>query len=139
MFVLLPGEGEGVVEVELLLPRVQPREVHHLRLQLDELRVAGASAAGVGVGVTVGAAEHALGALAVVLALGAVHFRLGLGIGIGFGLGVFGSGCAAVAGGTGADGTVVDELVVERVRGGGGEAAEEGKGGFDEQRESGHS
>jgi len=95
------------VEVERLLARVQPREVHHLRPELHELRRGGRGGLGGGVRVR----EEAAAALAEVPALGAVErllfggwLRLAVGAGVGGGLG-----------GLGVGGAVDDEVVIERV------------------------
>ena len=119
MLVLLPGHGEGVVEVERLLARVQPREVHHLRPQLHHLRRGRRLGARRGVRVR----ELPAAALPEVLPLRAVESGLllllgalrvgrwgaGGGGGVGVGRGGFG----------GFHGAVDEEVVVERVGGGG--------------------
>jgi len=95
------------VEVERLLARVQAREVHDLRPELDELRRGGGRLGGGG-GVRV--REEAAAALAEVPALGAVQRLLVEGwlrLAVGVGGGGFG--------GIGVRGAVHDEVVVERV------------------------
>lgn len=126
VLVLLPRQGESVVEVELLLPRVVGRKLHHLWLQLYVLlSPSSAVAAVVGVGT-----ERPLAALAVVLAHRLDHAAVGdLAVGPVFegGVGWCGvSGAGVVARGEAAGRRAgEDEVVVERVAGGrgGGEAA----------------
>lgn len=112
------------MEVERLLPRVQPREVHHLRLQLHELRRGGGGGLGGG---GVGVGEEAAAALPEVPALGAVEVVVG------------GPGVAVIGGGRfgriGVGGAVEEEVVVERV--GGGRQREEASGEAERRRRGG--
>lgn len=130
MLLLLPREGKGVVEVELLFAGVESRKINDLGLQFHKTLGISAAAFVIGVGIG-GTTVHPPLTLAVVSSFRPVH-RRGVAIDI-----LIGSIVVVVVvvvkvvmfggGGGAARRSVVDEVVVERVRssGKGGEAAAE--------------